>query len=149
VCHQTVFGAPGAVQSELFTFGFLRCRSAIIHRTVRCASGAMAIERNGQLQRSPANVNSAQTVRAESEQRQKAHRTVRCPKMSGLQRSKPSEPKRLGDVAGPSNLCTYLCKLVQFCTYIYLLWFVLTSITKKREIEREIGSNLFLNDFGG
>jgi hypothetical protein len=28
-------GAPGAIQTELFTFGFLRCRSAIIHRTVR------------------------------------------------------------------------------------------------------------------
>jgi hypothetical protein len=26
---------------------------------------------------------------------------------------------------------------------------VLASITKKGEIEREIGSNLFLNDFGG
>jgi hypothetical protein len=56
-------------------------------------------------------VNSARTVRAESEQRQKAHRTVnsacpvrhrtvRCPKLSELQRSKPSEPLRLGDVAG-------------------------------------------------
>jgi hypothetical protein len=32
-------GAPGTVQSELFTFGFLRCRSAIIHQTVRCATG--------------------------------------------------------------------------------------------------------------
>jgi hypothetical protein len=30
-----------------------------------------------------------------------------------------------------------------------LLWFVLASITKKVGIEREIGSNLFLNDFGG
>jgi hypothetical protein len=30
-----------------------------------------------------------------------------------------------------------------------LLWFVLASIIKKVEIEREIGSNLFLNDFGG
>jgi hypothetical protein len=28
-----------------------------------------------------------------------------------------------------------------------LLWFVLASITKKGEIEREIGSNLFLNNF--
>jgi hypothetical protein len=26
---------------------------------------------------------------------------------------------------------------------------VLASITKKGEIEKEIGSNLFLNDFGG
>jgi hypothetical protein len=30
-----------------------------------------------------------------------------------------------------------------------LLWFVLASITKKGEIEREIGSTLFLIDFGG
>jgi hypothetical protein len=30
-----------------------------------------------------------------------------------------------------------------------LLWFLLASITKNGEIEREIGSNLFLNDFGG
>jgi hypothetical protein len=30
-----------------------------------------------------------------------------------------------------------------------LLWFVLASITKKGEIEREIESNLFLDDFGG
>jgi hypothetical protein len=39
VCHRTVSGAPGAVQTELFTFGFLRRYSAIIHRTVRCATG--------------------------------------------------------------------------------------------------------------
>jgi hypothetical protein len=88
---------------KLFTFGFLESRSAIIHRTVQCDSGATAIKHNGQLQRSPANMNSARTVRAKSEQRQKAHqtvksacpvrhRTVRCPKMSELERSKPSEP---------------------------------------------------------
>jgi hypothetical protein len=96
-------GAPGTVQAELFTFRFLESRSAIIHRTVWCASGVTAKKRNGRLQRSPANVNSAQTIRAESEQRKKAHRTVnsacpvrhrtvRCPKLSELQRSKPSEP---------------------------------------------------------
>jgi hypothetical protein len=28
-----------------------------------------------------------------------------------------------------------------------LLWFVLASITKRGEIEREIGSNLFLYEF--
>jgi hypothetical protein len=37
-----VSGAPGPYTSELFTFGFLRLRSAIIHRTVRCTSGATA-----------------------------------------------------------------------------------------------------------
>jgi hypothetical protein len=36
---------------ELATFGFLRSRSAIIHRTVRCTSGATAPSRNGRLQK--------------------------------------------------------------------------------------------------
>jgi hypothetical protein len=39
LAHRTVSGAPGVVQSELFTFEFLRRRSTIIHRTVRCATG--------------------------------------------------------------------------------------------------------------
>jgi hypothetical protein len=49
----------------------------------------------------------------------------------------------------PNNLCTYLMQTSSNSALIYLLWFVLASITKKGEIEREIGSNLFLNDFGG
>ena len=48
----------------------------------------------------------------------------------------------------PSNLCTYIMQ-TSLILHFYLLWFVLASITKKREIEMEIGSNLFLNDFGG
>jgi hypothetical protein len=41
-----------------------------------------------------------------------------------------------------------LCKLVQFCTYTFAL--VCVGINhQKGEIEREIGSNLFLNNFGG
>jgi CRISPR/Cas system CMR-associated protein Cmr5 small subunit len=44
-----------------------------------------------------------------------------------------------------SNLCTYkLCKLVHYAL-LYLLWFVLASITKKGEIERELGLHLFPN----
>jgi hypothetical protein len=62
VHHRTVSSVPGAVQSELFTFGFLRRRSAINHRTVRCAiglSGELAeqrLQRNGRLQRTPTKV---------------------------------------------------------------------------------------------
>jgi hypothetical protein len=89
------------VSGEPLRYNSLDC--PLGHQTVRCASGATTIKRNGQIQRSPANVNSARTVHAKSEQRQKAHRTVnsvcpvrhrtvRCPKMSKLQRSKPSEP---------------------------------------------------------
>jgi hypothetical protein len=92
--HLRVFGAPARYNSP---------DCPVCHQTVRCTSRATTIERNGQLQWSPANANSARTVRAEPEQRQKAHRTVnsacpvrhrtvRCPKMSELQRSKPSEP---------------------------------------------------------
>jgi hypothetical protein len=50
VCHRTVSGAPPnsvrctrVLQLKLFTFGFSRRSSAIIHRTVRCTSGATAI----------------------------------------------------------------------------------------------------------
>jgi hypothetical protein len=49
----------------------------------------------------------------------------------------------------PSNLCTYLMQTSSILHLLYLLWFVLASITKKGEIEREIGLHLFLIDFGG
>jgi hypothetical protein len=39
VCHRTMSGAPGRIDLKLFTFGFPRRTSAIIHRTVRCATG--------------------------------------------------------------------------------------------------------------
>jgi hypothetical protein len=39
------------------------------------------------------------------------------------------------------------CKLVTFLP-LYLLWFVLASITKKGEIEREIVSTFPIIDFG-
>jgi hypothetical protein len=107
--HRTVSGAPGAVQSELFTFGFLRCHSGIIHRTVLRATGLSGVTAEQRLGSATVdsnvacNVNSALTVRADSEQRQKAHqtvnsaypvrhRTVRCPKKLELQQSKPAEP---------------------------------------------------------
>jgi hypothetical protein len=36
---RTVSDAPGVIYSKLLDFGFLRGRSAKIHRTVRCATG--------------------------------------------------------------------------------------------------------------
>jgi hypothetical protein len=45
----------------------------------------------------------------------------------------------------PSNLCTYHMQTSSFPHFIYLLWFVLASITKKGEIEREIGLTFFYN----
>jgi hypothetical protein len=46
--YRTVSGAPGPYMIKLATLGFLQERSAIIHRTVRCAtelSGATAEQR--------------------------------------------------------------------------------------------------------
>jgi hypothetical protein len=37
VCHRTVSGAPGPYRSQAATLGKTQARSAIIHRTVRCA----------------------------------------------------------------------------------------------------------------
>jgi hypothetical protein len=71
VCHRTVSGAPGPCNSELFTFGFLRRCSAIIYRTVRCATGLFGAPAKQRLpaQRSTATDTckrySARTFRAE------------------------------------------------------------------------------------
>jgi hypothetical protein len=81
VCHRTVFGAPGPYSLKLATLGFLRARSAIIHQTVRCDSGVTAIQRNGRLQRTPANATVREQCTQKSEQSSEAHRTVNsaCP----------------------------------------------------------------------
>jgi hypothetical protein len=71
VCHRIVSGAPGKIDFKLFTFGVSRRTSAIIHRTVWCAtglSGAPAEQRlsarNGRLCKvNTANQMSKQTVR--------------------------------------------------------------------------------------
>jgi hypothetical protein len=86
------------LEAELATFGKMGGRSAIIHRTVRCASGAMATSR----QRSTANAFNVLQCAAESEQRQTAHRTVyrtcpvhhrtaQRPHQSEIQRSEPND----------------------------------------------------------
>jgi hypothetical protein len=68
---------PGTVHAELFTFGFLRRHSAIIHRTVRWTTGLSSVpaeqrlQRNGRLQQTPAKalqcVDSSRRVRAAPE----------------------------------------------------------------------------------
>jgi hypothetical protein len=85
-------------QLQLASFGFSGSHSTIIHKTVRCASGATTNCANGRLQKST--VNSA-TARRSQSRRQKAHRTVnrtclvhhrtvRWPTCQKLQRSNPN-----------------------------------------------------------
>jgi hypothetical protein len=47
VHHRIVSGAPGVVHSKPLIFRFPRRSSSIIHRTVRCTSGATAIGTQG------------------------------------------------------------------------------------------------------
>jgi hypothetical protein len=59
-----VSGAPGPYNHKPVTLGFSPARSTIIHRTVRCATGVTAIQRNGRLQRTPCNGTVRAGVRA-------------------------------------------------------------------------------------
>jgi hypothetical protein len=71
VCHRTVSGAPGPYSCELATFGFLRSCSAIIHQTVRCATGLSGAPAEQRLSNATVDCNrrlqrySARTARAE------------------------------------------------------------------------------------
>jgi hypothetical protein len=86
-----------ALDAELATFGKMGGLSAIIHRTVRCASGATATSRATV----DCNAFNARLRAQRSEHAQKAHRTVHrtCPvhhrttqrpHLSELQRSEPN-----------------------------------------------------------
>jgi hypothetical protein len=43
VCHRIVSGAPRPYKLQLATLGFFQRRSAIIHQTVRCATGLSGV----------------------------------------------------------------------------------------------------------
>jgi hypothetical protein len=84
VHHRTVSGAPGNFNSEFVSLGNFGSHSAKIHRTVRCYTGLSGVpaeqrllHANGRLQTA---FNALQCA-PESEQCQKAHRTVyrTCP----------------------------------------------------------------------
>jgi hypothetical protein len=91
VCHRTEFGVPCPYEDEPATLGKTEARSAIIHRTVWCATG-LSSESAGNNYLSAmvdsAKVNSAATVQRRSQSRKsEGHRTVRCRKKTKLQQS--------------------------------------------------------------
>jgi hypothetical protein len=103
------FGAPDSVRcTRVDRLQTLHLRVSEVALRYNAPDCPVCQRSNGsQAQRSTptvaCNMNSARTVRAESEQRQKAHRTVnsdcpvlhrtvRWPRLSELQRFKPSEP---------------------------------------------------------
>jgi hypothetical protein len=81
VCHRTVFGAPGLYRCQPATLKKTKARSAIIHRTVRWASGATAIC----VQRST--LTGEQCHGRSQSRKSEGHRTVRWRKRTKLQQS--------------------------------------------------------------
>jgi hypothetical protein len=84
LAHRTVSGAPGPYNVQLPTLGFLRARSAIIHQTIRCAtglSGAPAEQRLFGATVDSKSVDSELQCAQKSEQSLETHRTVNsaCP----------------------------------------------------------------------
>jgi hypothetical protein len=88
VHHRTVSGAPPdsirctrEPDTELATFGNSGSHSAIIHRTVRCASGVTATQRQRLSVRNPKCATVHACARRSQDRHQKAHRTVNsdCP----------------------------------------------------------------------
>jgi hypothetical protein len=76
LAHRTVSGAPGMYRAEPATLGFQKAHSAIIHRTVQCATGLSGAPAQQQLTR--ATVDSAKatvcnSARQKSEQKSEAH----------------------------------------------------------------------------
>jgi hypothetical protein len=104
VCHRIVSGALGTVQAELFTFGFLESRSAIIHWTVRWVTGlsglpaeqrlrSATVDSNGRLQREQC-ADSSRKVRAAPEGAPDCEQCLsgapRCQSSNGRNRQNPN-----------------------------------------------------------
>jgi hypothetical protein len=59
VCHRIVSGAPGPYKVQIATLEFFQARSAIIHRTVRCATGLSGVTAEQRLLRATVDYKSA------------------------------------------------------------------------------------------
>ena len=130
-------GAPGWINSNSLPSGFWKIPSAIIHRTVRCASGATATAQRS----TPTETCKSATVHGQCAQsqsrRQKAHRTVnntclvhhrivRWPHLSEFQRS------------NPNGWVTWLAHRIVRCTHRQTVFPLLKICLFKTHILRQI-----------
>jgi hypothetical protein len=100
MAHRTVFGAPGLYRVKPATLGKMEARSAIIHRTVRCATGLSSEPAEQRL--SAPTVDSAKATVPQQSQKRKSQRAPDCPVQledKHLQRSTAQNPNGCTDVA--------------------------------------------------
>jgi hypothetical protein len=83
------------LHAELLTFGKIQRRSAIIHRTVRCATGQCPVLQGTTPQKLASFGNSQWLVRYNSPDMSDVHRTVRC-------------VNRATDISAPTATCSAL-----------------------------------------
>jgi hypothetical protein len=115
VCHRTVSGAPGPYNVQLSTLGFLRARSAIIHRTVRRATGLSGAPAKQRL--------SSATVDCNERLQRYTARTVRA-EVRAVARGAPDCPVPLEDKASndqklpnPNGWMTWLAHRIVRCAH--------------------------------
>jgi hypothetical protein len=135
LAHRTVSGAPGPYRVQPATLGKIQARSAIIHRTVRCATGLSGESagngypaRNGRLCKS---VQCSYSATQKSEQEVRGapdcpvwHRTVRCHKKTRLQRSTELRTLTVGCRGGAPDCPVRPSPAASQC----LLWWWLRAI---------------------
>jgi hypothetical protein len=82
VCHRTVSGAPGSYKCQPTTLGKMKAHTAIIHRTVRCATGLSCVPAEQRLTHATVDSDrsySEQQCRAEVRTaKSEGYRTIRC-----------------------------------------------------------------------
>jgi hypothetical protein len=111
--HQTLFGAPGPHRVKPTTLRKMEAHSAIIHRTVRCATGLSGEPAEQWL--SAPTVDSAKATVPRQSQKRRSQRAPDCPVQVEDKRpqwSTAQNPNGCADVA-----CTGQCTVtVQWCT---------------------------------
>jgi hypothetical protein len=112
LAHRTVSGAPGPYRVEPATLGKTQVRSAIIHRTVRCATRLSGVPAEQRLSRATVDSDrsySEQQCRTEVRTtKSKGHRTVRCRKRTKPQRSTRLRTLTVGWRGGALDSAHYL-----------------------------------------
>jgi hypothetical protein len=117
VCQRTVSGAPRPFSVQLATLGFLQARSAIIHRTVRCATRLSGVTAEQRLLRATVDCkivviratvkNSARRVRAAG-QRRTGHWTVSVRCSTGLSGATRGQSLQRQKLQNPNGWVTWM-----------------------------------------
>jgi hypothetical protein len=120
MAHRTVSGAPGTPRVKPTTLRKMEARSAIIHRTVRCATGLSGEPAEQRL--SVPTVDSAKATLSRQSQKHRSQRAPDCPvwhldcpvqlEDKGLQQSTAQNPNGCVDVA-----CTVQCTMTVRCAH--------------------------------